>query len=74
MAAKTDRQCAIALVREEVQEVFVPTPGRMIRAVNEKHWHLVGFAARPLVDHLEHYPASSRGDLWTLIESSGLAA
>ena len=42
MAAKAERQSAITLVGEEVQEIFIPAPGRMPGSVDEEQRDGVG--------------------------------
>lgn len=56
MAAQAQRDRAIPPVREEVQEVLVPAPGRVPRAVNKKQRYRMGCTRRPLLDHFKHKP------------------
>ncbi len=63
MATEADREGAVTLIGEEVQEVFVPAPCGVPGPVDEEQGHRVGLAASPFVDHLEHGPSlSSAGE------------
>jgi hypothetical protein len=53
MAAQAQRKRSISLVGEEVQESFIPTPGRMPGAVHKEKWCLVTSAAGSFVDQLK---------------------
>jgi hypothetical protein len=58
VTAEAHRQRAIALVCEEVQEMFVPAPGGMPGPVNEKQWDLVLVPPVSFVNHFKHRPPS----------------
>jgi|GEM_PF-4147547 len=54
MRAEVDGQRPIPLVGEQVQEVFVPAPCSVPRAVNEQQWHRMRVRATSLVDDFKH--------------------
>ena len=53
VAAHAQRNGSISLVGEEVQESFIPTPGRMPGAVHEEKWCLATSATGSFVDQLK---------------------
>ena len=54
MSTQIQSQCAIPLIREEVEEVFIPAPRRVTGPVNEEQRHGMRLGGRPLVDHFKH--------------------
>jgi hypothetical protein len=54
MAAPADGYGAKTPVREEVQEVGIPAPGRVPTTVNEEQRYRMRLTRRALVDDFEH--------------------